>query len=256
MTDFSERGGERQPVFFEGVPCAAARLPDYVLCSVCVPGCCRCVMRQPAAGRASPLMLLLSLSAASAAASATAEGLLLVRPSCSGVRAARLASRGTTTTSRGTRSRAAFASPAAAAATAVAFNSRSSRGVLLAAASSPRPISRTPAMSSTAASPAAGTISLETLKFDNQAIRELPVDPIPDNYVRRVENACFSIVAPDPVEKPVLVAASNTALALLGLGASEGERDVAAEYFSGEILGRRAFGWFGGFGVERRYGLL
>eukprot|EP00752_Nemacystus_decipiens_P012066 g10697.t1 len=92
-------------------------------------------------------------------------------------------------------------------------------------------------MSSTAASPAdTDTVTLDTLKFDNQVIRELPVDPIPDNYVRRVANACFSKVAPDPVERPVMVAASNSALALLGLGEAEGERDDAAEYFSGNKL--------------------
>ena len=133
--------------------------------------------------------------------------------------------------------RPAFAYPAAAAAAAVAFNnrSRSSRGVL--AAASPRRIPRATMSSTAASSPAdtdTDTVSLDTLKFDNQVIRELPVDPIPDNYVRRVENACFSKVAPDPVEKPVMVAASNAALELLGLGPSEGERDDAAEFFSGE----------------------
>lgn len=188
-------------------------------------------------------MLLLAVSAASAVSSA--EGLLLVRSSYSGVRAAaRLASHprllhtasagSSSGTSAGARLRPAFAAcPAAAAAGAVAFNSRgrSRRGVF--AAASPRPISRT-TMSSTAAAPPADTITLETLKFDNQVIRELPVDPIPDNYVRRVENACFSMVSPDPVEKPVMVAASNAALALLGLGEAEGERDDAAEFFSGE----------------------
>lgn len=188
-------------------------------------------------------MLLLALSTASVG---SAEGLLLARSSCSGVRAARLASRprllhtasGSTCATGGTRLRPAFAYPTAAAASAVAFNSRgrsrSSRGVLAAASS--RRVSRT-TMSSAAASPAdtdTDTVTLETLKFDNQVIRELPVDPIPDNYVRRVENACFSKVAPDPVEKPVMVAASNAALALLGLGQAEGETNDAAEYFSGE----------------------
>lgn len=132
--------------------------------------------------------------------------------------------------------RPAFAYPAAAAAAAVVFNSRSrsTRGVLAAASS--RPIARTTMSSTAVASSAADTdtVTLDTLKFNNQVIRELPVDPIPDNYVRRVENACFSKVAPDPVVKPVMVAASNAALALLGLGPAEGERDDAAEYFSGE----------------------
>lgn len=87
----------------------------------------------------------------------------------------------------------------------------------------------------TAATAATAVITLDTLRFDNQVIRELPVDPVPDNYVRRVENACFSIVAPDPVVKPVMVAASSSALGLLGLGAEEAEREDAAEYFSGEF---------------------
>ena len=197
-------------------------------------------MRHPAAGRASSLMLLLALSAASAA---SIEGLLLVRSSSSGVRTARLASRPLHTASRsctsgGTRVRPAFAYPAAAAAAAVAFNnrSRSTRGVLAAASS--RPIARTATMSSTAAADTDTAVTLDTLKFDNQVIRELPVDPIPDNYVRRVENACFSKVSPDPVVKPVIVAASNAALALLGLPAEEGGRDDAAEYFSGECVTR------------------
>lgn len=218
---------------------AAKKPPDFFMFSVFFAWGGPCVMRHPAAGRASSLMLLLALSAASAA---SIEGLLLVRSSSSGVRtaAARLARRPLHTasgscTSGGTRVRPAFACPAAAAAAAVAFNnrSRSTRGVLAAASS--RPIARAATMSSTAAADT-DTVTLDTLKFDNQVIRELPVDPIPDNYVRRVENACFSKVSPDPVVKPVIVAASNAALALLGLPAEEGERDDAAEYFSGECV--------------------
>lgn len=78
-------------------------------------------------------------------------------------------------------------------------------------------------------------ITLDNLPFDNAAIRELPIDPIPDNHVRIVPNACFSKVAPDPVKDPVLVAASGAALDLLGLGIEEAERADAAEYFSGEF---------------------
>lgn len=93
------------------------------------------------------------------------------------------------------------------------------------------------------AKPAAGhaKVTLDTLPFDNRAIRELPVDKEPNNFVREVANACFSIVAPTPVVKPVLVAASNSALGLLGLDATEGEREDVAEYFSGEFFSGLAF---------------
>lgn len=86
---------------------------------------------------------------------------------------------------------------------------------------------------------ASGGVTLDSLAFDNAAIRELPVDPEPDNFVRSVSNACFSIVAPDPVKNPVLVAASNSALGLLGLGKEEAERDDVGEYFSGEYSTHR-----------------
>lgn len=76
--------------------------------------------------------------------------------------------------------------------------------------------------------------ALEGLPFDNAALRELPIDPEPENFVRKVPNACFSIVAPDAVENPVLVAASTAALKLLGVGPEQAEREDFAEYFSGD----------------------
>ena len=36
--------------------------------------------------------------------------------------------------------------------------------------------------------------TFETLKFDNLALRTLPIDPIAENYVRQVKNAVFSRV--------------------------------------------------------------
>lgn len=36
--------------------------------------------------------------------------------------------------------------------------------------------------------------TFETLKFDNLVLRTLPIDPITDNYIREVPNACFSKV--------------------------------------------------------------
>ncbi len=38
------------------------------------------------------------------------------------------------------------------------------------------------------------TKTFETLKFDNLALRSLPLDSIKENYVRQVSNACFSKV--------------------------------------------------------------
>lgn len=181
------------------------------------------------------------MSLASAVAS-SAEGLLLARASVrrgapSSRRFVAAATPSLSCRRRGihlsSSSAAAFTYPAsAAAATAAAAFSHSNKGRNVVTA---RSTSRT-AMSTAVDTAATSSSTLDTLPFDNRVIRELPVDPIPDNYVRRVENACFSIVAPDPVVKPVMVAASNSALGLLGLAAEEGQREDAAEYFSGKIL--------------------
>lgn len=37
--------------------------------------------------------------------------------------------------------------------------------------------------------------TFETLNFDNQTLRTLPIDPITENYVRQVKNAMFSRVS-------------------------------------------------------------
>ena len=37
--------------------------------------------------------------------------------------------------------------------------------------------------------------TLETLNFDNLALKTLPIDTIEENYVREVRNACFSRVS-------------------------------------------------------------
>lgn len=39
------------------------------------------------------------------------------------------------------------------------------------------------------------TKTFETLNFDNLVLRTLPIDPITENYVRQVKNACFSKVS-------------------------------------------------------------
>uniref|UniRef100_A0A8C3S5N3 Selenoprotein O n=1 Tax=Chelydra serpentina TaxID=8475 RepID=A0A8C3S5N3_CHESE len=82
---------------------------------------------------------------------------------------------------------------------------------------------------------------LGALRFDNRALRSLPLDPSEENVPRQVPGACFSRVRPSPVQSPRLVAMSLPALALLGLeppaaGALEELEAEAALYFSGNRL--------------------
>jgi hypothetical protein len=84
---------------------------------------------------------------------------------------------------------------------------------------------------------------LAGLRFDNRALRELPVEtppPGPDgahSAPRPVPGACFSRVRPSPLRGPRLVALSGPALALLGLDATAPEAEAeAALFFSGNAL--------------------
>lgn len=56
---------------------------------------------------------------------------------------------------------------------------------------------------------------MENIRFDNLALRVLPIDPIEENYVRTVSAACFSRVKPTPVKNPRIVAYSADALKLI-----------------------------------------
>ncbi|GBN19365.1 Selenoprotein O [Araneus ventricosus] len=78
--------------------------------------------------------------------------------------------------------------------------------------------------------------SFNALKFDNLALRKLPIDPIDRNYVRTVNGACFSKVDPTPVRNPKLVAYSSSALSLLDISANESELEELVEYFSGNKI--------------------
>lgn len=75
---------------------------------------------------------------------------------------------------------------------------------------------------------------LERLRFDNQALKKLPVDPSEESGVRQVKGACFSRVKPQPLTRPRFVAVSPPALALLGLSGEEVLNDpLGPEYLSG-----------------------
>ncbi|XP_071941976.1 protein adenylyltransferase SelO, mitochondrial-like [Antedon mediterranea] len=82
------------------------------------------------------------------------------------------------------------------------------------------------------------TATLETLNFDNLALRSLPIDEEKRNFTRQVRGACFSKVSPTAVaDDPELVAYSEDVLTgLLDLPESELRRDDFAEYFSGNKL--------------------
>ncbi|XP_041372040.1 protein adenylyltransferase SelO, mitochondrial-like [Gigantopelta aegis] len=75
--------------------------------------------------------------------------------------------------------------------------------------------------------------TLETLNFDNLALRSLPIDPVEENHVRQVSGACFSRVKPMPVNNPQLVVVSQSAIELLSISTSEIRRPEFVDYFSG-----------------------
>lgn len=78
--------------------------------------------------------------------------------------------------------------------------------------------------------------TLETLNFDNLALRSLPIDKELDNYVRQVSGACFSRVQPTPVNSAKTVVYSSQAMSLLDLTEEELNRADFAEYFSGNKI--------------------
>ena len=80
--------------------------------------------------------------------------------------------------------------------------------------------------------------SLETLRFDNLALRSLPLDAaaVDDVRQRQVTGACFALVKPTPVTNPRMVVYSTPALALIGLYDGEVKRPEFVEFFAGNKL--------------------
>lgn len=82
-----------------------------------------------------------------------------------------------------------------------------------------------------------GKTTLENLTFDNKAMRDLPVDESLDPRVQRqVYGACFTNAHQEPLENPITVAVSLSALDLLDISESEAAKSEFAEYFSGSKL--------------------
>ena len=71
------------------------------------------------------------------------------------------------------------------------------------------------------------------LNFQNTAVNTLPVDPITENYIRTVPNACLSLVDPTPVTNPQLIHYSREALSLLDIDINEVHKPYFPLYFSG-----------------------
>ncbi|KAL6473561.1 hypothetical protein MHYP_G00171220 [Metynnis hypsauchen] len=83
----------------------------------------------------------------------------------------------------------------------------------------------------------AGQAPLQRLRFNNVALRRLPVDASLEGGSRTVRGACFSRVQPQPLLRPCFVAVSSRALALLGLSAEDVLTDPhGPEYLSGSAL--------------------
>ena len=62
---------------------------------------------------------------------------------------------------------------------------------------------------------------MKPLTFDNRFTRELPGDPISDNYTRQVSDCLWSPVQPTPVNNPQLLAYSPEVAELLGFSAAD-----------------------------------
>lgn len=79
--------------------------------------------------------------------------------------------------------------------------------------------------------------SLTSLKFENKALKSLPVDESRSGNSRsRVPGACFSLSEPTPVENPQLVVHSNEALALIDVEEGDVENPDFLSYFSGNKI--------------------
>ncbi|ACE85759.1 protein adenylyltransferase SelO [Cellvibrio japonicus] len=78
--------------------------------------------------------------------------------------------------------------------------------------------------------------SLAHLRFDNRLVRELPADPVVENYRRQVTGAVYSRVTPTPVSAPQLIMAAQDVADLLDLGADILAQPEFTQVFAGNSL--------------------
>ncbi len=77
---------------------------------------------------------------------------------------------------------------------------------------------------------------MQSLRFDNRFIRDLPADPETGSRVRQVHGALHSPVMPTPVAAPRLIAHSREVAALLGITEDEVASADFARVFGGNAL--------------------
>lgn len=77
---------------------------------------------------------------------------------------------------------------------------------------------------------------MQTLRFDNAFVRDLPGDPDTGAQRRQVHGALYSRVQPTPVVAPRLIAYSREMADVLGLDAADIESPEFAQVFGGNAL--------------------
>ncbi|CAI5461035.1 unnamed protein product [Closterium sp. Yama58-4] len=83
----------------------------------------------------------------------------------------------------------------------------------------------------------AGVRRLEELEWESTFVDKLPGDPVEENHVRIVRNACYSRVRPSlKLKDPQVVAASESVAHLIGLDPNEFTRPEFAAVFTGGIV--------------------
>ena len=74
------------------------------------------------------------------------------------------------------------------------------------------------------------------MTYENSFVRELPADPIAENYTRQVLGACYTKIKPTPVRAPQLLAYSSEISELLGYSENEVNSPQFAKIFAGNEL--------------------
>ncbi len=76
----------------------------------------------------------------------------------------------------------------------------------------------------------------DSLIFTNRFVRDLPADPIPDNFVRRVQGAAYSKAVPTPVKAPKLISHIPEMVEALGFPLDAASHPDFLNVFSGNAL--------------------
>ena len=66
--------------------------------------------------------------------------------------------------------------------------------------------------------------------------KELPADPISDNFVRQVHNSCFSFVNPTPCSSPSVIHVSPDMIEKLSLSDTDVKSQLFTQLFSGNAV--------------------